>query len=380
MSTPPDRAELERLDRETLIERAEAVGVSRANILTRPELVDELLVRSASKNDPGVTRARGFFGRARDLLARVIERGLHLPEAADRLRRVTLPVPPRVTTQAAVPTVTLAEIYAAQGHTGRAIETLRRVLEHEPEHAAASALLKQLSEKRASTPSVSNAALGEEAPSTKASRESETPRSEAPPEPHGFLDDDMLPGRYDVDECVTIPVDPSTLFVYWEVREETLAYVKRSRPDGVVALRVLIVTPSWEGPRSSTRDIDVGEPIFDWFVRDLPAGAIVRVAIGWRQGNVFLPIAHSTAIETPPDAPSPMLTEAFLAWSPEGPPARIAASTPAEAVAVMTGRAVPGVSRGPSPRGREARLGGVSPDVFGDDAGEPQGSSEHAYA
>ena len=112
-------------------------------------------------------------------------------------------------------------------------------------------------------------------------------------------------------------------------------------------------------------------------------GAIVRVAIGWRQGNVFLPIAHSTAIETPPDAPSPMLTEAFFAWSPEGRPARIAASSPAEAVAVITGRAVPGVSRSAgasSPRGREARRGGVSPDVFGDDAGEPQGSSEHAYA
>ena len=33
--------------------------------------------------------------------------------------------------------MTLAEIYAAQGHKDRAMDTLRRVLEGEPEHAAA---------------------------------------------------------------------------------------------------------------------------------------------------------------------------------------------------------------------------------------------------
>jgi hypothetical protein len=378
MSSPPDRAELERLDRETLILRAEAAGVSRANILTRPELVDELLLRSAPSDDPRVTRARGFFGRARDLLARVIERGLHLPEAADRLRRVTLPVPPRPPVQAAVPTVTLAEIYAAQGHTGRAIETLSRVLEHEPEHAAARALLKQLSEQRAGSGEAKAVALA-----------SEPPRSEAAPEPQGFLDDDTLPWRYDVDECVAIPVDPTTLFVYWEIREQTLTYVRRNRQDGGLALRVLIITPSWEGPRSTTRDIDVGEPIADWFIRDLPAGAIVRVATGWRLGNTFLPIAHSSAIETPPDAPSPMLTEAFLAWSPGGRPVRIAASTPAEAVAAITGTALRGGRPGSSgssgtsaasPRTRGGKGEGNGGAAAFEAAGEPQGSSDHAYA
>src|ERR1700722_6435538 len=85
-----DRAELERLDRTTLITQAEALGVARANILTRPELMDELLVRTAKKDDRDLPRARGFFGRARDLVARVIEKGLHLPDAAQRLRSVSL--------------------------------------------------------------------------------------------------------------------------------------------------------------------------------------------------------------------------------------------------------------------------------------------------
>src|SRR5579863_6490381 len=80
-----NRAELERLDRDALIARAEAAGVARARILTRPELVDELLLRSSA--DPAAKRqSRGWFGVARDLLARAVERGLNLPDAAERIR------------------------------------------------------------------------------------------------------------------------------------------------------------------------------------------------------------------------------------------------------------------------------------------------------
>src|SRR5450631_945871 len=108
----PTRSELEAIDRETLIAKAEAAGVSRARVLTRPELVDEILLRQ--NRDPETRRRmRGLLGLARDLLARLVERGLNLPDAAERLRSVP-PPPPRKTTPP-VPTVTLAEIYATQG-------------------------------------------------------------------------------------------------------------------------------------------------------------------------------------------------------------------------------------------------------------------------
>jgi hypothetical protein len=145
-----DRGELEGLDRESLVVRAQAAGIRRARILTRPELIDELLRTDPSADESQLKKSRGFFGRARDLVARVVERGLHLPDAADRIRtlagnkNLTLTVPR--TEPQAMPTVTLAEIYAAQGHSQRAIETLRRVLEREPEHAAARALLERLSD------------------------------------------------------------------------------------------------------------------------------------------------------------------------------------------------------------------------------------------
>lgn len=142
-----DRGELEGLDRETLVVRAQAAGIRRARILTRPELIDELLRLDPSTDEGQLRRSRGFFGRARDLVARVVERGLHLPDAADRIRELTgaeLPyAAPRIEPQA-MPTVTLAEIYAAQGHQKRAIETLRRVLEREPDHVAAQMLLARL--------------------------------------------------------------------------------------------------------------------------------------------------------------------------------------------------------------------------------------------
>src|SRR5580658_9293593 len=140
-----NRAELETLDREDLIARAEAAGVARARILTRPELVDELLIRSAA-DQASKQRSRGFFGLARDLLARVVEQGLHLPDAADRIRTIGALPPSRRSAPAALPTVTLAEIYAAQGHRQRAIETLESVLAREADHAAARALLAQLND------------------------------------------------------------------------------------------------------------------------------------------------------------------------------------------------------------------------------------------
>ena len=143
-----DRGELEDLDRESLVVRAQAAGIRRARILTRPELIDELLRLDPDADAAQLKKSRGFFGRARDLVARVVERGLHLPDAADRIRTIALGTGPSSsvprTEPQAMPTVTLAEIYAAQGHKQRAVETLRRVLEREPDHAAARALLARL--------------------------------------------------------------------------------------------------------------------------------------------------------------------------------------------------------------------------------------------
>ena len=90
---------------------------------------------------------RGWLGRARALVARVVERGLHLPDAAKLLRgdpgRPPDPPPP-------LATVTLAEIYAAQGYTKKARAVVAEILERQPEHREAAAMLARLG--GASTP------------------------------------------------------------------------------------------------------------------------------------------------------------------------------------------------------------------------------------
>ena len=132
------RIELEKLSREELITHASHLGVPRPRVLTQPELMDEIITRTA-KSEREKAKARGWLGRARDLLAQVVEKGLHLPEAARVLRSGPddrpWPTPPPP-----LPTVTLAEIYAAQGHLERAIAVLDEVLTREPEHAEAHGL------------------------------------------------------------------------------------------------------------------------------------------------------------------------------------------------------------------------------------------------
>src|ERR1043166_3855428 len=129
--------DLERLSRNELIEKAESLDVDKANLLTRAELVDEIVRRTVA--DPIERRiARGLLGVARDLVARVVERGLHLPDAAARIRGTAptswIPAKPPIAT------VTLAEIYAAQGHRSRALSVLDEGLDRESDHAAARTL------------------------------------------------------------------------------------------------------------------------------------------------------------------------------------------------------------------------------------------------
>lgn len=313
-----DRSELEALDRDTLVAKAEEMGVSRPAVLTRPELVDELLVRTArDARSPEVKKARGFFGVARDLLARVIERGLHLPNAAEVARTRSAPPPPQRASSAAIPTVTLAEIYATQGHKARALETLRKVLDAEPEHAAARTLLDRL--ENADLPAPKLRPEDEEEEKVAATEIEDAPAAEAPPaEPLGMLDDEPLPPKYDVDECVAIPVDPTTMFVYWEIRDDTLARLQRSRPGGFVALRVLVIEPTWEGPRTHTRDVEVHVQVGDWFIRELPPGVVVRCAVGWQTADAFVPVSHSPALEAHPNSPSPLLADGLIRWTATG--------------------------------------------------------------
>lgn len=282
-----DRASLEEMNRDALIAHAEQIGVTRARILTRPELIDEILIRLAAREEDAstLTKARGFFGIAKDLLTEVVQKGLHLPDAAERLRTMFGPPPEIRRSRDALPTVTLAEIYVAQGHRTKAIETLKRVLNDEPDHGAALALLAKLQDRAYPVPAPKLPPEDEEAElhaaEQKAAREKE--------------EEDA---RDDVDECIGILVDRGALFVSWKTRKATLAALRSAHLRGRLVMRVLSIVPSWNGPVSHTRDLDLHAPKGDYFVRGLDPTAVVRAAIGWLEDGFFHSIAHSPVLTT----------------------------------------------------------------------------------
>lgn len=291
------REELEGLDRESLVVRAQGAGIRRARVLTRPELIDELLRLDTSVDEGQLKRNRGFFGRARDLVARVVERGLHLPDAADRIRTVpggpdvpyALTYTPTRAEPQAMPTVTLAEIYAAQGHPKRAMETLQRVLEREPEHVAATALLARLQDAR----------YVAQSPALPPEPEIEVVASAASVEPEQVeVAEAIVEPDVTADECIAIPLSNDAdfrarLYVQWRLRPAIAA----SRDGARVVLRAYVVTPTWEGPVTETRDVEVDVALGEWTLTGLPTGSVVRVALGVFERDEFVPFAHSLSLE-----------------------------------------------------------------------------------
>lgn len=301
-----DARELEGLSREELIQRAKDLGVSRPSALTKSELIDEILRYKAVGY--GEQRGlRGLLGMARDLLADVVERGLHLPEAAAMIRGSQDDDAPWVPSKPPLSTVTLAEVYAAQGHKARALAVLDQILASDPNHEAARNLRGKLLAQGDVPPEPPSEAEPDEPAVPQGSSEPIVVEPPAPPKserPLPMLDDEPFPPRYDVDEVVALAVDPRTLYVYWEVRRETLEAAQRKAQDGKLVLRIVAVTASWEGPEVTLRDIDVQAHVGDWFVRDLPEGAICRAAIGIRTSHGFQPFAVALEVAAPQATPS----------------------------------------------------------------------------
>ncbi|MFI5298893.1 MAG: DUF4912 domain-containing protein [Polyangiales bacterium] len=370
---------LDDLTKAQLLERAERSGLSNAARLTRLELLDELKRRTGLAPRGLLGRARDLL---RGVVERGLVKALGVePETAaatigafvdgasgnsarsqaaqassesssgssgsggaPKSEPVTSSIagPPAAplesadTTSPPVATRTLAEIYFAQGHLNRARAVIREVLRVSPLDLEAKALLEKIEalaqggKSRDAAPVAAAtsefiddpyAAYSVDAIDPEAFVDPVTPAVTAAPMVPAMLDDEPLPARYDVDECVALSVDAFTVYVYWETRPATVARAQRalakSGAEPVQAiLRVLVVEPTLEGPRVSTRDVDVDDvAIGETFVRSLPAGAVVRVAIGLRAGDRFLPLAHTADLESPPDVPSDVPARKVVVWT-----------------------------------------------------------------
>ena len=366
-----DRKELETLSREALIEKATSLGVVRPRALTVPELIDEI-VRADQR---GARTSRGWFGRARDLLTSVIDRGLATDAKRPNEGRPIASAPPPL------PTVTLAEIYAAQGHLERAIATLDEVLLKDPSHQEAAALrerfVAQVQKTKPSSPPPVLEAVPTQLESVASVGDAEPTAAEAKLEPEqaapeqaaelasdspaasddaaeqapvaelaaqavedADAEDDAeaeLP-TFEVDEVVALAIDPHTVYLYWEVRPATFAAARSGQASGALTIRVVTVVPGEPAPQTTVRDIEVEALFGELFLYGVPAQANVRVSIGYKShertttiavgaavttgeavltesADEFAPFAIGSSITTPRAAPSTDVARVNRSWS-----------------------------------------------------------------
>ncbi|HEY4160237.1 MAG TPA: tetratricopeptide repeat protein, partial [Polyangiaceae bacterium] len=264
-----DPSVLDNMSREELIAQARVLGAERAELLTRVELRDEIVRRSAT-DVVERQRLRGFLGVARDLVANVVEAGLNLPEAAARIRGET----PREEWKGPTPvaTVTLAEIYVAQGHADRALTLLDQILSKEPDHEVARELKVRLlsedreaSKRRApraetsapeaeSTPVSASAPLSESAPDLSAPPEpapAPAPVQEIPPPPGPNPAQPVASSAAaQAPSVATLSSADGSLYVYWEVPESLLER-------GLALVRVATFRARGSSVEQTTRDLPV---------------------------------------------------------------------------------------------------------------------------
>ncbi len=248
-----------RMSRDELVTTARSVGVQHPELMTRVELGDEIL-RARERAQPGFSGARGWLGVARDLLARLVERGLNLPHAAALIRKgPTAFVSSNL--QAPVATVTLAEVYAAQGHVKRALAILDDVLQKEPDHAPARLLRERLAREHGAR----------------------SPKQVEPPQPESV--------SADLDFVATIASRTDGVHVYWELSPDVERALRRRFPGGHPVIRVLTFVPDWGGAQRIEEELRV-TALRDsrWVSVDRP-GSVVRTVLGWRSESGFRPVA-----------------------------------------------------------------------------------------
>lgn len=226
------RSELEALGRDELLSRARRVAIPRPELMTRMELIEEL-VRIGALDDGDRRLAKSLLGKARDLVARVMDLGLHLPDAAQRLR-----ASPQAADDAAAPaplaTMALAEVYATQGHRSQALAVLDQVLARDPNHVQALRLRAKLIDEP-SAPATAEAPPAADATPAPASQ-AQPPRSssELRAEARGEM-----------------------LVLSWRIRPLTYASRLALLRGGRLVLRVVRVEPSLPEPHIETVDREI---------------------------------------------------------------------------------------------------------------------------
>ncbi|HVK71485.1 MAG TPA: DUF4912 domain-containing protein, partial [Polyangium sp.] len=188
---------------------------------------------------------------------------------------------------------------------------------------------------------------------------------------------------------------PATIYLYWEVRPVSLARARARHTDGALVVRMVQVTPSWDGPIVEQRDLRIDALFGDAYLRNLQPGSNVRVSIGWLAHGMFEPFAIGAEVMTSRSEPTTSVSTRVARWTSErgahGPTGvaaaalvRAAAGAPAPAEIeamlgpILTGTAAPAQT---GAAGRIEAIGERWPTLdFGDRGAPAQASKPSASA
>jgi hypothetical protein len=269
-----DRRKLNALDRDELLDLARQAGIDGAEWLSREELVHTLAA------GPSPLR-RSLFDRARELFERAQQIGTLLTRPT---RAPAVPPPPPAPAPHREPerdgpatggdgeggagfeTLTMAEVYASQGHLADAARIAEAMLAKNPDDDAARAVLDRV-----------RAAEGDDA-------------TEEPPRSTG------------ADVVLALLVRPGVLCGAWELTESGRASAAAWLGErGEPTLRIVSVTPAG----SRVRDVPLGELAGARLLDGVAPQARARLAIGLKAADGrFAPVAHSEAVAMPRATPS----------------------------------------------------------------------------
>jgi hypothetical protein len=255
------------IPRHELIAAALELGIERPEVLSHSELqqrIRDVSEGNARVSEPPPPLGRGWFNVARHLVASVIEKGLNLPTAARVLRDTVRSVPPQ---RPPLPTVTLAQIYMAQGHSDRAAVTLEQVLKRDPRNPKATRLMAEL--------------------------RAQDPESVPPP-----------PIVTETDNVVVLHAEGG-VFAYWELCRAS--WERYNRPEGALQLKVAIVTPDEGGAVVVNEIVAVTSPSGHSKLTS-ESRAVVRVAIGRADRGRWVPLIVATTFRRQGEAFAPEFT------------------------------------------------------------------------
>lgn len=247
---------LSEIPRHELIAAALELGIERPEQLSPEQLREKIRAASAgaAKDASGPGKV-SLFSVARNLIASVVERGLNLPDAARVIRDTVRPSPRH---RPPLPTVTLAQIYLAQGYADRAIQTLSQVIEREPNNYTAVELYQRLTRSREEQPGNPDPAIS--APSSAAENVSIAP-GVAPRSDLWYSAAEPLT-RGTRDALVLLEREPKQVTVYWELSERHGA--------GALQTRSEVRVSCYGGTLGEPREINLPlHAAFGWAVVEL---------------------------------------------------------------------------------------------------------------